>query len=198
MRVCATTIWAAICRTEVFMQILSYVLSFLGLVSMIVASLIKSGNMKKILFLVFCGNFLVAVSYLVGGSGINGAASCFLGAAQTVVNYFFESKGKPIPKWLTVIYALSFVVLNLAVSGFNIELLTVIAIVATLSFVMSIGQGNVAKYRFWIVVNSVLWCTYDILSKSYSALATHVPLLIFTVAGMIIHDRKSKKEKTEE
>lgn len=178
--------------TEVFMQILSYVLSFLGLVSMIIASLIKSGNMKKILFLVFFGNFLVAVSYLVGGSGINGAASCFLGAAQTVVNYFFESKGKPIPKWLTVIYGLSFVVLNLVVGKFSY--LTVIAIVAALSFVMSIGQSNVSKYRFWIVVNSVLWCTYDVLSKSYSALATHIPLLIFTVAGMIIHDRKAKKE----
>jgi len=41
------------------MQALSYILSVLGLVSMIAASLTKGEKMKKILFLVFCGNFLV-------------------------------------------------------------------------------------------------------------------------------------------
>ena len=38
------------------MQILSFILSLLGLTSMIIASLIKGENMKKILFFVFCGN----------------------------------------------------------------------------------------------------------------------------------------------
>ena len=42
------------------------------------------------------------------------------------------------------------------------------------------------------VVNMVLWCTYDVLSKSFGALSSHIPLLLFTVAGMIIHDRKNK------
>lgn len=174
------------------------ILSLVCLASMIAASLVKGKNMKLILLLVFCGNFSIAVSYLLAGEGINGAASCFIGAAQAVINYFFDSKGKPLPKWLIGIYMAAFVVVNLAVSfssGFNP--LCLLAIVASLTFVMMIDQDNGAKYRFWVICNSVLWCIYDVLSKSPSNFATHVCLLVFTVVGMIIHDRKKKKEVNE-
>ena len=173
------------------MQALSFVFSTLGLISMIVASLVKGKSMKVILALVFCGNFFFAVSYLFGGQGINGAASCFVGAAQSIINYFFDSKNKPIPKWLVAVYALAFVAVNLIVGGFSG--LGLLAIIASLSFILCIGQKNGAKYRFWTIVNVVLWCVYDLLSKSFGALTSHIPLLIFTVAGMIIHDRKGKK-----
>lgn len=174
------------------------ILSLVCLASMIAASLVKGKNMKLILLLVFCGNFSIAVSYLLAGEGINGAASCFIGAAQSVINYFFDSKGKPLPKWLIGIYMAAFVVVNLVVSfssGFNP--LCLLAIVASLTFVMMIDQDNGAKYRFWVICNSVLWCIYDVLSKSPSNFATHVCLLAFTVVGMIIHDRKKKSEVKE-
>ncbi len=174
------------------------ILSLVCLISMIAASLVKGKNMKIILMLVFCGNLSIAISYLVKGDGINGAASCFIGAAQSVINYFFDSKGKPLPKWLIGIYMAAFVVVNLVVSfstGFTP--LCLLAIVASLTFVMMIDQDNGAKYRFWVICNSVLWCIYDILSKSPSNFATHVCLLAFTVIGMIIHDRKKKSEVKE-
>lgn len=174
------------------MEILSYVLSLMGLASMITASLVKGKSMKTILFLVFCGNIFIAVSYLLGGSGINGAASCFIGGAQAIINYFFDSKNKPLPKWLVAIYAAAFIIVNIWVAGVNF--LCVLAIIASLTFIMCIGQKNGAKYRFWTIVNNVLWCAYDVFSKSFGALTTHIPLLIFTVVGMIIHDRKKKVE----
>lgn len=174
------------------MQMLAYVLSILGLVSMISASLVKGERMKQILFLVFCGNVLVATSYLLDGTGINGAASCYLGGVQSIINYFFDSKNKPLPKWLIAIYAVAYIGLNLWVAQ-GVTALGILVIVASLTFIMCIGQTNGAKYRFWTVVNMVLWCTYDVLSKSYSAMITHVALLVFTVAGMVIHDRKSAK-----
>lgn len=173
------------------MGFISYVLSLLGLFSMIAASLIKGQNMKKILFFVFCGNFLVATSYLIGESGINGAAACYLGAVQSIINYFFQSKGRPLPKWLIATYAVAIIALNIAVSG--LSPLGILVIVASLTFIMCIGQTNGSKYRFWTIVNMILWCTYDILSKSYSALITHVALFAFTVIGMIIHDRKKNQ-----
>ncbi len=178
------------------METASYILSILGLASVITASLIKGKNMKKILFFVFFGNVLVATSYLLGDSGINGAASCYIGGIQSIINYFFESKNKPLPKWLVGIYMAAFVGVNLAVSdlttGWTVFLCAV-AIIASLSFVMCIGQKSGAKYRFWTIVNSLLWILYDVLSKSYGALTTHILLLAFTVAGMIIHDRKKQK-----
>lgn len=172
------------------MEILSYVLSLLGLASMITASLIKGEKMKKILFFVFCANALIATSYLVDGSGLNGAASCYIGAIQSIINYFFDSKNKPLPKWLIAIYCLAFIVCNLVVGGFNP--LGFLAIIASLTFVMCIGQSNGAKYRFWTLFNITLWGVYDVLSESYSALITHVVLLVFTIVGMIIHDKKNK------
>lgn len=172
------------------MEILSYILSLLGLASMITASLVKGEKMKKILFFVFCGNVLVATSYLVGGSGFNGAASCYIGGVQAIINYFFDSKNKPLPKWLVAIYCAAFIICNLAVGGF--KPLVILAIVASLTFVMCIGQTSGAKYRFWTIINIGLWCLYDILSESYNALITHGVLLVFTIVGMIVHDKKKK------
>lgn len=180
------------------MQILSYVLSLLGLASMIVASLVKGKKMETILFLVFCGNVLVGTSYLLDGQGINGCAALYLGAVQSIINYFFDRKGQSLPNWLIGIYIASIVILNIAVvGGFSLQGITVgwlslLVIVASLTFIMCIGQSTGAKYRFWTIVNMVLWCSYDLIAPAYPSLITHVSLLVFTVAGMIIHDRKIK------
>ena len=171
------------------MQILSYILSLAGLASMIVASLIKGKNMKTILLFVFMGNMFVATSYLITDS-INGAVSCYIGAAQTIINYFFDKKKKPLPRWLIASYAVAFVMLNL-MTGFS--WLCVLAIVASLTFILCIGQKVGSKYRFWTLVNMGLWCLYDILSGSFGVLFTHGTQLVFAVIGMIIHDRNSKE-----
>lgn len=170
---------------------LAYLLSLSGLVSMILASLIKGEKMKTILFLVFCGNFFVGTSYLLDGSGINGAAALYLGAIQTLINYFYESKQKSIPKWLSACYAIAIIALNIIVAG-KVTFLGVLVIVASLTFIFCIGQKNGAGYRFWTIVNMLLWCLYDVLAGTYSALMTHAALLVFTVVGMIMHDRNKK------
>lgn len=175
------------------MEILAYVLSALGLISMICASLVKGEKMKTILFLVFCGNLFVATSYLVGGSGINGAAACYLGALMTLSNYFFESRKKDVPRYMIAIYAIAIIALNIWVSK-GIDPLGALVIIASLTFIFCIGQKNGAKYRIWTVINMVLWCVYDVLSFSFSALVTHLPQLIFAIVGIIIHDRKKIKE----
>lgn len=182
----------SICREEgIFMKTLAYLLSALGLIAMILASLTKGEKMKRILFLVFCRNALVATSYLLYGKGINGAAACYLAALQSIINYTFESKGKDVPKWLICIYAIAIIVLNIWVAG-GVTALGLLVIVASFTFLMCIGQKNGAKYRIWVSVNISLWCLYDILSGSYSALVSHIPLLIFNFAGMFIYDRKKK------
>ncbi len=171
------------------MQILAYILSLLGLFSMIAASVIKGEKMKTVLFFVFCGNALVGTSYLLDGSGINGAAALYLGATQSLINYFFNSKNKPLPKWLVGIYAVAIIVLNIWVAG-GITALGALVIIASLTFIFCIGQSGGAGYRFWTIVNMILWCLYDVLASVYSALITHGILLAFTVIAMIIHDRK--------
>lgn len=174
------------------MQIASVVLSVLGMCSMIAANLTKGDKMKKILFFVFCGNFLVATSYLVGGRGINGAASCYLGSIQAIINYLFSSKGKELPKWLLGLYALAFIAVNIAVGG--VKPLTFLAIASCMIFVVCISRKNGSAYRIWTIVNNLLWSIYAVLSKSYGGLATHIPIIIFSVVGKIIYDRKNDKK----
>lgn len=192
------------------METLAFIFSTLGLIAMLTSSLLKGKNMKKILILVFLGNAFVAVSYLLGGSGLNGAASCILGALFSIVNYFFDAKEKPVPKWLAAIYGLSFVAVNIIVSfnsivtfgdtvsvDYKALVLCVLAIFGTLAFVLCIGQKNGAKYRFWTVMNMIMWCIYDLISGNIQVLITHIIQLSVAVVGMIIHDRKNNTKTSE-
>lgn len=192
------------------METLAFIFSTLGLIAMLTSSLLKGKNMKKILILVFLGNAFVAVSYLLGGSGLNGAASCILGALFSIINYFFDAKEKPVPKWLAAIYGLSFVAVNIIVSfnsivtfgdtvsvDYKALVLCVLAIFGTLAFVLCIGQKNGAKYRFWTVMNMIMWCIYDLISGNIQVLITHIIQLSVAVVGMIIHDRKNSAKTSE-
>ncbi len=173
------------------METIAYILSLLGLICTITSSLIKGKRMGWILLFLFLGSVLVATSYLLTAS-YAGAASCFIGAAQALINSFFDRKEKAIPVWLVAVYAASFVIANLVVFGAPVDLL---AMIASLTFIMCVGQKNGAKYRIWTVVNIGLWVVYDLLKPAYPALLSHIPFLIFTIVGMIIHDRKESLVK---
>lgn len=179
------------------MEILSYILSILGLISMVTASLIKGENMKGILILVFLGNMLVATSYCFEAAW-NGALSCFVGAAQTFLNYFFESKNKKLPMLMVGIYAGAFVVVNVAPYITNIVALFtsfgIVALIASLTFIMCIGQKSGTKYRIWSIINMVLWALYDLLSGAYAPLVTHAIMLASNIIGLLIHDVKNTKK----
>ncbi len=176
---------------------------FLGMGAIIASSLLKGKSMKLILILAFLSNAFVAIGYFLQGQGINGAASCLLGAVFSIVNFLFDNKNKPVPRPLVAFYGLAFIGVNIAVNfknmvnfegGFSLVplqvILCVLAIAGCLAFVMCIGQKNGAKYRFWTVMNMLMWCTYDIVSANFVVLITHLIQMGFAVVGMIIHDRK--------
>ncbi len=171
------------------MQQISLVLSTLGLVVLIVASLIKGETIKKTLLLVFLGNVLVATSYLFTDVGINGAVSSYLGSIMAIVNFCFTAKQKPIPMWLMGIYALSFIGVNLAVLESPIGIL---ALAAALCFVGCVSSKTGTGYRIWQTANNLLWILYDILSQSYGPLVTHTVLCLFTMAGILLNDLKQR------
>lgn len=171
------------------LPVISTVLSVAGLVCMILASTYKTSKMETILIFVIFGNFLVAVSYLLEGNN-NGATCCFIGTAMTFINYFFERKSKPIPIWLICIYAAAIIGVNAMVLT---ELVDVLSIIASLTFILCVGQKSGAKYRFWTIVNMVLWISFDLIKQSYPPLLTHVSLFVFTVVGMILYDLKKDK-----
>ncbi len=169
---------------------MSYILSILGLAVLIVASLIKGETIKKTLYLVLAGNFLVATSYLFVENGLNGAVSSYIGSIQAFINLFYAKKNKKIPVWLLVIYALSFIVANVAVLSDSVG---IIALLATLCFVGCVSSKTGTGYRIWQTANNLLWILYDILSQSYGPLVTHTVLCLFTVAGILWNDLRKKE-----
>ena len=172
------------------MQTISYILSLAGLGASVIASLLKGKGIGKILVFVFLGNMLVALSYLVGANG-GGAVSCFIGGVQALINFFFDRKEKPLPVWLLAVYALMFLTANLLVFSVPAD---VVAILASLTFILCIGQKNGKRYRIWNGINVCLWCLYDILRGAWGPLLTHGVLLTSTVLGMLIYDRKKEKK----
>lgn len=180
------------------METLSLILSILSIIFSVLASFTKGQkNIVKILILMSLCNLSAAMSYVVLGEGINASASCFLGTAVCIVNYFFNAKKLPVPLFLSVIYAVAFTALNLAVFDIS-QTKTVIAgicaIIACLCFVMSVIQNSGSMFRIWTLFNTILWCTYDIIMQTWQPLLIHVTLLIFYIAGIIVNDRKTKKE----
>lgn len=173
------------------METLAFILSTIGTVCICIPPLLKGKNMKLILLLVFSANITVAASYLLTGA-YNGAASCFIGGAQAIINYFFDRKNKKLPIWLIVIYALAFIGVNLMV--FN-HIFDLVAMLASLTFIMCVGQKNGRKYRFWTFINTALWMTYDILKASYGPLLTHAILMGTVIFGIIVHDIRKKSEE---
>lgn len=171
------------------MQLISVILSMLGLAACVTASLLKGDEIKKNLFFVFTGNILVGASYLFTSLGINGAVSSFIGGGQAITSYFFSAKKKPLPVWLIAVYALLFLGINLATIESPIGIL---AILASLCFVGCVSAKSGKVYRFWQALNNVLWIGYDILTCSYGPLATHSILLAFTLLGSFINDRKTE------
>ena len=168
------------------METLAFALSTLGTVCICIPPLLKGKNMKVILLLVFSTNVLIATSYVLTGA-FNGAASCCVGAAQTIINYFFERKNRPIPLLLVAIYAVAFIFVNLLVFA---HITDIIALLASLMFILSICQKNGKQYRLWAVVNTVLWIIYDFITLSFGPLSTHAILLATLLFGIVMHDRK--------
>ncbi len=175
------------------MEILAYIFSISAFIMMIATSMLKGKNMKGILLLLCLGNALMGFSYIINGS-VNGAVSCFIGVMTALINFSLEIKNKPIPLWLIICYMVLSVVMNLWASG-GIDLGMILVIGSALAYQMSVTRKNGADYRFWVLFNLIFWCSYDLVSQTYSALLTHGIQLVINVLSMFIYDRKSKKLK---
>ena len=170
------------------METLAFLFSATGTVCVCVPPLLKGKRMGLILFLLSLGNTLVAISYFLTGA-YNGGVSCAIGAVQTTINFFFERKEKPIPKWLIGIYAAAFIGINLLVYTQPADL---IAILACLTFIGCVGQKTGKSYRLWAICNCVLWLTYDLVSHAYGPVFTHSFMLALTLLGAFLHDRENQ------
>ncbi len=171
------------------MQQISYIVSFISTVLGLCEPFGK--KMKTILMFNFLGNLLVGISYLLVSS-FSGTAICFVACVQVIINYLFNIQGKMLPKLLVAFHVVGFLGVNILTFR---NWYDVLALAASLLFVLSVAQNNTKYYRFLFASNSMLWILYDLLSKSYGNLFTHVVLFAATLLAMVVHDfRRDRQE----
>ena len=170
------------------MFIISWVLSALATVLGIIEPFNK--KMSAVLAFNLTGNLIVAVNYPISGSlSFAGMAVCLVACVQVFINFLLARKNREVPVWLLVIYLVSFIAVNLLSFGAWYDIL---ALGAAVCFVFSISQQTPRTYRILYCANSTLWIVYDFLAASYSNLAVHIALALFTLVSMLVNDRKEK------
>lgn len=169
------------------MLFFSYIASFISTVLGLCEPFGK--KMKTVLTLNFTGNLLVGISYLLV-SVYSGAAICFTACVQVIINYTFNTRGKKVPLWLIIVYAVTFLSINLITFSCWYD---VFALVASMLYVVSIAQSDVKHYRVLFISNSVVWIFYDFLAKAYGNLTTHIVLFFATFIAIRVRNHKKTK-----
>ncbi len=146
-------------------------------------------KMKMVLIISSLVNALVGISYLLTDS-YSGAMICAAAIVCLSINYFITSRDKAIPLWAIVLESMIFLAANVVTFR---HLYDVLAVIASLLFVLSIAQKTTKYYRLVYIANTLIWIPYDILAKSKGNLFTHVILAIAIIASIIVRDVKKQK-----
>ena len=170
------------------MEILSYILSSVATVLGLLEPFNK--KMKHILIFNFLGNLLVGISYLLVSS-YSGAVICGVALLQLMINYTYTSNNKAIPIFIIIIHGVSFVGINMLIFRMWYDIL---ALIASLLFVLSVAQEKTKHYRLLYGLNSMSWIAYDLLAGAYGNLSTHIILFIATSIAIFMRDKSTMKE----
>jgi len=143
-------------------------------------------NMRIILLGQIIANGLVAAQYLLEGT-ISAAGICAAAIIQVTVGYFFSSKGKPFPKWLTAVFVLVYTVIAVITYRTPFDIFSYLA---SLTFAISMVQSRSSVCRILLVFNNIFWIACAVGTGAYSPVIMNTTLLVTTVIGIIRLDRE--------
>ena len=173
--------------------ILAQIVGILTTVSAVISMQFK--DMKWVLVSQVVSNLLTALNLALLG-GLSGAGICITATVQTVVIFMYKLKDKQLPTEFSIVFAAVYTVCSLA--AYN-SVFDIIALIAALTYAMSVIQAKSSAYRIYILINSLLWVAYDISIGAYTAIITYVILITSIVIAMIRIDfKKTNKLHTEE
>lgn len=138
-------------------------------------------NMKYILTAQCLSNFLIVVQYALLG-GLSGAAVCIVATVQTLTLYIYRKKEKPFPTVLTGVFLFAYLLSSIVIFRTANDILSC---AAAILFGISVAQTQSAKYRVFILVNSILWIIYDINTAAYTMIITHGIAVVSVIVGMM-------------
>ena len=131
---------------------------------------IQRQDKKKILFNQIIANSFYAVQYaflhLFSAASMN-----MVSVVRSIVFYFYEKKGKSIPKWMLAVF-----VAVLALLGYltYTNLLGLLPIVITVAYAYSMWQKNLVVVRWIYIIAACGWIVYNIVGRAYVSMVGNV------------------------
>lgn len=168
--------------------LISYIMSLVATVLGFIEPFSK--KMKTVLLISLGVNLLFGLSYLLVGS-YSGCITCATACVQLIINYTYNVRCKRLPWWLIAIYCLSFVMVNLFAFEHWYD---VLAILASVSFALSISQTRTFVYRLLALLKYLLWVSYDLASASYGPLFSHIMLSVLFIYCIWLRGRKHQTD----
>ncbi len=155
-------------------------------------------NRSKILFLSILSNSSCGIAYLLLGAW-SGLAMCLIAIFRESVNIIEEKKnGKRdyINKFdiifLIILYTLCVISAILTFNG----ILSLVSIIATMIYTYSIWQKNPIIYKICGFPVGLLWIIYNIHVKSLFGVILEGTILICSISGYYLENKKNKKHCT--
>lgn len=169
---------------------IAQILAIVGAISNIVAMQLNKKNQILIMYVI--SNWSYAINFVLLGA-YTGAMICFIGGAQTLINNFFDSKNRNIPKFLLVIYM--FISVSLGVISYS-SLIDVMPIICSVIYIILITIKKESNIRKLTLLDMIIWTIYDFIVMAYSAAIFDFSIVISTVIGMYRYDfKKIEKNK---
>lgn len=146
-------------------------------------------NIKHILICQLLCNFLGAISYIMLG-GFSGCGIYIAACVQTVLYYVFNLKNIKPHALFTVFFMAVFLMCSIATyQGFE----DVISAVAALTCAMALSRTKPSGYRFFMLLNGLLWLIYDLCMGAYGMMFSHIVTMCSAAVGIIRLDLKLNK-----
>ncbi len=162
-----------------------------GLVTAVLAMFaVQLKDMKNILIMGVITNALTVANYWLLGE-MSGAWICIIAIVQTLWIYYYGRSQRRFPKRLNYMFMLLYSAAVLLTFG---KVYDVLAWIAALAFALAVVQQESSKYRLIIMVNSLSWIIYDLVTRSYTMALTHSLIALSVVIAIFRLDLK-KKEK---
>ncbi len=137
-------------------------------------------------------NLLVALSYILLG-GFSGSYICLMACVQVIVSFVYAKKKKEVPKLLTGIFMLCYILISVFTYQSPMDILPG---VCALGFALSVAQSKPAGYRFFMTLSTLLWVVYDIWVGAWGMLITHGFLLISLAIAIVKQDLRKQNQAT--
>lgn len=158
-----------------------------GLITAVLAMVsVQLKDMKNILIMGVVTNALTVTNYWLLGE-MSGAWICIIAIVQTLWIYHYTKNDRRFPKRLNYIFMVLYTAVVILTFGKAVD---VLAWIAAIAFACAVVQIETSRYRLIIIVNSLSWVVYDLLTRSYTMAITHSLIFCSVVIAIIRLDRK--------